>query len=339
MRKTESRLLIGITAVVVILVIFAGLYPFKGSDEWLGIGENSNKSESREKTIKDGKIISTKEIKHFQSAKTLWNCLELASTLAIPVVLFQFQVSEQRRAEKRAEVEKEIASANLRDEALEAYLDRIAELLLSEEYRSKLFDKQSSDDNSIRDLARIRTVTILRRLENDRKRQRQVLEFLRDAELFDFIFIAANLDGINLFDANLEAANLESANLFHANLSRANLSRANLNYAHLINADLSLAVLIGAELNYAHLNNANMEGAYIENADFRSANLKDACLSKANLTNANLTNTNLTNANLINTNLINAKNLTPEQVKAAKNWDKAQYDPEFRKLLGLLYHD
>ncbi|MFM6219918.1 MAG: hypothetical protein ACKPDM_06040 [Dolichospermum sp.] len=30
-----------------------------------------------------------------------------------------------------------------------------------------------------------------------------------------------------------------------------------------------------------------------------------------------------------------AKNLTPEQVKSAKNWEKACYDPELRIKLGL----
>jgi hypothetical protein len=35
------------------------------------------------------------------------------------------------------------------------------------------------------------------------------------------------------------------------------------------------------------------------------------------------------------TDLSGAKNLTPEQVKYAKNWEKAEYDEEFRKKLGL----
>ncbi|MFM5999270.1 MAG: hypothetical protein ACKPE1_18835 [Dolichospermum sp.] len=30
-----------------------------------------------------------------------------------------------------------------------------------------------------------------------------------------------------------------------------------------------------------------------------------------------------------------AKNLTPEQVKSAKNWEKACYDPELRRKLNL----
>jgi hypothetical protein len=40
-------------------------------------------------------------------------------------------------------------------------------------------------------------------------------------------------------------------------------------------------------------------------------------------------------ANLSDADLRFAKNLTPEQVKEANNWEKAKYHEEFRKLLGL----
>ncbi len=32
---------------------------------------------------------------------------------------------------------------------------------------------------------------------------------------------------------------------------------------------------------------------------------------------------------------MSVQGLTPEQVKEANNWEKADYDPEFRKQLGL----
>jgi uncharacterized protein YjbI with pentapeptide repeats len=44
---------------------------------------------------------------------------------------------------------------------------------------------------------------------------------------------------------------------------------------------------------------------------------------------------NLTNANLEGLDLRYVENLTPEQVKAAKNWEKAYYSDEFKKKLGL----
>jgi uncharacterized protein YjbI with pentapeptide repeats len=67
-------------------------------------------------------------------------------------------------------------------------------------------------------------------------------------------------------------------------------------------------------------------------------------LSDANFSDANLKDANLENANLsclesdgirFCTNFRGAKNLTPEQVKSAENWEEAIYDEEFRKKLGL----
>ncbi|WP_292732583.1 pentapeptide repeat-containing protein [Nostoc sp. JL31] len=50
---------------------------------------------------------------------------------------------------------------------------------------------------------------------------------------------------------------------------------------------------------------------------------------------ANLRYANLSSADLSGANLSYAKNLTPEQVKSAENWDKAKYDKDFRAKLGL----
>ncbi|MEG4506812.1 pentapeptide repeat-containing protein [Microcoleus sp. F6_B4] len=50
---------------------------------------------------------------------------------------------------------------------------------------------------------------------------------------------------------------------------------------------------------------------------------------------ANLSGANLSDADLSLANLSGAKNLTPEQVKSAKNWQKARYDEDFHKKLGL----
>ncbi|WP_442941780.1 pentapeptide repeat-containing protein [Nostoc sp.] len=44
---------------------------------------------------------------------------------------------------------------------------------------------------------------------------------------------------------------------------------------------------------------------------------------------------NLSDADLSDTYFIGVKNLTPEQVKSAKNWDKAIYTEDFRAKLGL----
>ncbi|MEH1949509.1 MAG: pentapeptide repeat-containing protein [Nostoc sp.] len=156
--------------------------------------------------------------------------------------------------------------------------------------------------------------------------------------------------GANLSSANLSNANLSSANLSNANLSSANLIDADLSSAKLSSATLSSANLSDADLSSADLSSADLSSAYLFSADFSSANLSSVNLSYAdfsyanfsgaNLIGADLINTNFSGANLIDANLIDAdfsyaKNLTPEQVKSAKNWDKAKYDKDFRAKLGL----
>jgi uncharacterized protein YjbI with pentapeptide repeats len=360
-------LLIGTTAIY-------KLYQYN----WSGFGEDSNKSKSIEKTIKDGKIISIKEseTEHFQSGKTLWDWLGLGGTIAIPVMIYVFQLSEQRRAEERAKVEKEqaeelakiekeqaeqrekfekaIAEANLREEAFQAYIDRMSEILINKRSRSELYLLENGSnynykDNSVRDVARIRTVTILRRLENDIERQDRVLSFLRDTELFQFILRTANLSGANLSGANLSGANLSGANLSNANLSSVNLSNAE---------------LFGANFTNANLANANLENSWIQDTKFRNTDLSNARLVNARTWNeegidfnfelrevdgdefgpsyqderffqTDFSEAKLTDANLVSTNLRGAENLTVEQLKEAKDWDEAIYDDELFKKLGL----
>jgi uncharacterized protein YjbI with pentapeptide repeats len=165
----------------------------------------------------------------------------------------------------------------------------------------------------------------------------------------------ANLAGANLGDTFLEDAILYAAYLKGANLAGASLERAILVYANLERANLYSANLPGVDLKGANLEGANLEDAFLISANLEGANLKGALLISANLQGAFLISANLKGANLkganlkgtklecvknykneiICTDLSNTKNLTPEQVKQANNWEQATYDPEFRKKLGL----
>jgi uncharacterized protein YjbI with pentapeptide repeats len=58
-------------------------------------------------------------------------------------------------------------------------------------------------------------------------------------------------------------------------------------------------------------------------------------LQNTDLSQANLSEAHIDGADLSGANLQGAKNLNPDQVKRAKNWEKAKYDEEFRKKLGL----
>ncbi|RAM52597.1 MAG: hypothetical protein C6Y22_05280 [Hapalosiphonaceae cyanobacterium JJU2] len=128
------------------------------------------------------------------------------------------------------------------------------------------------------------------------------------------------LNGAYLSRTNLTGANLTGVFLFRAILSRASLSSANLSSANLSSANLS---------------SANLTGANLTGASLSSANLSSANLTGANLTGAKFGCIKISETNNKCTKLSNVKNLTPEQVKAAQNWQQACYGLEFRETLGL----
>src|SRR6266566_7879794 len=184
----------------------------------------------------------------YQRGKTLWDWLQL---LFIPILLAiggywfnQIQKSrDESAAAQRDKTEREIAADNQREVALQAYLDKMSELILEKKLRD------SAEEDEIRNIARVRTLTVLRRLDPIRKAS--VIQFLHESGLINkdkriINLRGADLSGAILSRANLCEANLSTANLRGANLSRADLSRANLRIANLSGANLSGADLRGA---------------------------------------------------------------------------------------------
>ena len=277
-----------------------------------GIGETKVITTSIEKD-RQGKILKTTTSKETHPGKTLWDLLELAGTLAVPILIavlgHQFQQRDKKKAEEQAKLEREIVNDNLSEEAIQVYLDSMGKLLLNKELRKELFPNDELNfldkDNSVRDVARIRTITILRRLEGDQERQARILDFLRDAELYKFIFKNANLSRINLSVSFLVQANLSGAKMAAANLCGSTMFDINLSGTSLVQANLSGAYLWGANLSQTCLDLAN--------------------LSVASLLGANLLGTSLLQANLIEAKLIDLQNLTPKQIKSACFWDQAIY--------------
>jgi uncharacterized protein YjbI with pentapeptide repeats len=148
------------------------------------------------------------------------------------------------------------------------------------------------------------------------------------------------LPGVDLSSGNLSKSNLSQANLTEANLSGTNLQKAEFVKTYMPRANLSQANLLQAKLSQADLTEANLSGTNLQKAEFVKtymprANLSQANLSQANFSQANLEAANLSRANLSGTDFQGAYGLQPDQVKRAKNWDKARYDEEFRKKLGL----
>ena len=196
--------------------------------------------------------------------KTVWEWMQL---LIVPLVLTvlglflttaQQDVRQQAIENQRAEAERELAAQQAQDEALQAYLDVMKELLLEQDLRA------SRPGSSARAVANVQTLIILERIDPSRKRA--VLRLLTDSHLIDadaplietstLALQAANAKGMDLSDTDLSRASLH-----YANLTRADLSDANLSETLLVRAELSGANLNGANLNGANLSDASLDGA------------------------------------------------------------------------------
>jgi uncharacterized protein YjbI with pentapeptide repeats len=218
-----------------------------------------------------GLVSETSEPK--QHAKTLWDWLQL---LIIPLVLavaaLLFNLANTR-------TERQIALDKQHEDLLQAYLDRISELLLKENLRT-------SPSEEVQNVARVRTITVLTQL--DARRVGYVFAFLREAEL-----MSATKDDNAI---SLKNADLHAVNWSQADLRGADLSGANLNGAYLQRADLRQANLSGADLSGANLSDAIFfRTSYVPRALSgtiilpNSANLSGADLSGANLSGAKFT--------------------------------------------------
>ena len=158
---------------------------------------------------------------------------------------------------------------------------------------------------------------------------------LRKANLSEAKLINADLVDARLDRADLTAVHLKDADLRNANLCCVDLSRSDLTNANLSRTNIKKSNLRGAKLWDANLWHSNLNEAQLWNADLSCANLSRANLKGTDFRNANLSDVDLSYADLSHANFKGAENLTPEQVKVANNWHKADYDPEFRKQLGL----
>ena len=257
---------------------------------------------------KQGKTIKTIETIKDNDGKTVWDWL---SVLGVPLslVILGYILQEQQR--KRADNE-------TKEEVLQTYFDRLSVLLIDKNLialsnksnspkitfiplsnKSQLStitpEEQELLDSSL-DVIRARTLSILRRFENDAERKGSVINFLIETEIIGKSKL--NLSRADLSGARLEGAKLSGANLERADLRGANLKEADLKGANLIRADLQKANLLWAELQEAKLLWANLEGANLQGANLQGANLSLAKLLWANLQGAELQGAELQGAKL-----------------------------------------
>jgi hypothetical protein len=150
--------------------------------------------------------------------KTFWNWLELLVVPLAPVGIgFAFDLRQQGIEDQRAERAREIEEQRAQDDALQAYLDQMSTLLLEKDLCSSTEDNATEDSKEARTLARARTLTVLGRLDPNRKPQ--VMQFLLEADLVGSVDESGPIIG-------LRSADLSRANLFNADLINADLSGA-----------------------------------------------------------------------------------------------------------------
>lgn len=286
--------------------------------------------------------------------KTFWNWMEL---LLVPVVLalaglwfsrVQKQI-EQEIARQEREVDREVARDRRHQGTLEAYFDRMTELLLEKDLGRIELDEEGEDPEGGRgdlaaSIARARTLTVLRAL--DPARVGAVLRFLLETKVgeksvAEIVPLAdgnlkgvkwtgqeANLISANLSGADLSKSDLSGASLLGADLSEVYLREADLSGAELFGANLSGAELIGADLFGANLGGANLSGASLSGAKLSGADLGGAVLSGAALSGAELIGANLDNAHVTTEQLLEAKTLEgatmPDGTKY-EEWIKGQH--------------
>lgn len=247
--------------------------------------------------------------------KPLWDWLDL---LIVPVVLaiggYLFNSSQNRAAQRAAEL-------RAQDDALQAYLDDMTDMLTPKKDQSSLND--DPPPNSLRHLARARTLTVLTRLDGVRKAH--IVQFLYESGLITRGHVVVDLSEADLREANLTRTNLIGSDLRRAVLRKACLRESNLGEADLREVDLREANLSGTNLgpNQAYRRGANLSTADLREADLSGANLFEADLSLAKLGRANLRGAHLLGANLLSTDLTNAEGVTEEQLANCKSLEEA----------------
>lgn len=261
----------------------------------------------------------------FQRAKTLWDWMEL---LLIPVMLTigvaWLNKREKEKEESAKELEREIAQDKRQQEALDAYLSRMSNLILdmSSSYAS-------TDIATFKSVAEAQTIAVLRTL--DGKRKGQVLEFLYGNRLLGSPKTDPLMPTLDLSHAELRHVDLivglprdvddsiESTDWgddpdcrlrkYVDKFSEQPRWRIGLVGVKMLQADFYKAALVLTDLT-----EADFTEAYLVNARLHGAILKQACFGKADLTKASLY-----KANCIATDFKDAK-------LCGANFEEAIYD-------------
>jgi uncharacterized protein YjbI with pentapeptide repeats len=129
----------------------------------------------------------------------------------------------------------------------------VSKLLLDKErpLRQSQENPKVQEDTEVPTVARARTLTVLSRLDGDRKAR--MVRFLNEARLIDPDDVV-----LALHKADLKGINLSQTELFGAAMIGADLRKADLREAVFYSCDFSKADLSGADLSGASLSSVNL---------------------------------------------------------------------------------
>ena len=318
----QHRVAIGVGAiifVVVIALIIAG-YWF----DWTGF--NGYNKVTITHTISGTNAGTVTRTEEYQPGKGLWDWLQLLGLIAIPVVVgigaawftarqnHDREIAEEQRkadrelaekrymddrelAERRYEADRELGVEDRFDAGLQAYFDKMTELLLHENLST------SQRHDVVVNIAQTQTLLFLINMEARRKG-------------FVIVFLAAS----GLINRNGKIIDLSFTDLREAKLRR---NKGLLDGISLERADLRKADFTGVELTNVNFQEADLSDANLTETDLSGADFNDADLSDADLSDAILFNVDLSNADLSGANLAGAIGTTPEQLEKAKSLNGA----------------
>ena len=358
------------TGIVVLLVLILFIFlAYRVGWDWTGFSGG----ESKITITSTSKGITT--VKELQTGRTLWDWLQLLAALAVPVVVGfgaawftrtqqlrdqeheklqrehdqeaariqhdrdqqladQRAESERKAAEQQAELERELTRDNQRETLLQAYIDKMSELLLDKDNPLR----ESKPGDEIREVARVRTLTVLPRLDKERKRS--VLQFLYESRLIDAGLVDGDWRAVKSFGDDgrwsssvkggkgayviaLTGADVSGANLSGVKPGDAHWSVGNETTPDVIRCELHPHEVMvgdrrtqytvvwtsdGGTITYGGTNllGASLAGANLSQADLSNVSLTRADLSEADLSGANLSRSILACADLDETNLSGA---------------------------------
>ncbi|MBA4120953.1 MAG: pentapeptide repeat-containing protein [Acidobacteria bacterium] len=242
-----------------IIVLFFSVYAQNFKD-WTGF--------SADEVSSDVKVVP---VKIYQSSKTLWDWLQLLLIpLMVAIIAYLLNESQQKR-QRETEQNKQYQNT------LDAYFDRMTELLLKEKLRESLADSE------VRTLARTLSLTALK--NSDGKRKGQIVQFLYESKL---IFKGKDKTVINLVNADLTGADLSGLRLENVLLSNCRFSKANFKRAMLEGANLQQSSFHQSDMKEVQLDSAELGFANFSEADLKGATFWGASCELAHFENANL---------------------------------------------------